>query len=78
MAALVRWHYVVLMATESQLYRKRAHEQRQVAEGTELHNARIRALHAAERWDALADQLDRVHAASAKRGAEKAARDAVP
>ena len=68
--------YAAAMATESQSYRKRADEQRREAEGSQLANARDRAPHAAERWDALADQLERVHAAAATREGEKAARDA--
>ena len=68
--------YAAAMTTESQIYRKRAEEQRQEAEGAKLANARERALHAAERWDALADQLERCRAVSEKREGEKAARDA--
>ena len=64
------------MVTESQSYRKRADEQRKEAAGTTLANARERALHAAERWDALAEQIERAHAAAATREGEKAARDA--
>ena len=64
------------MTTESFLYRQRAHEQREEAAKTTLPNVRARALHAAERWEVMADQLERSTAASAKREDEKAVRDA--
>ncbi len=64
------------MTTESDLYRQRAHEQREEAAKTNLPNVRARALHAAERWDVMADQSERSIAAAAKRDDEKAVRDA--
>jgi hypothetical protein len=64
------------MATESEHYRQRAQEQRDEAAKTTLPNARGRALHAAERWDVMADQLERSSAAAIKREADKADRDA--
>ena len=61
---------------ESDLYRQRAHEQREEAATTTLPNVRARALHAAERWDVMADRSERATAAATKRGDEKAVRDA--
>jgi hypothetical protein len=64
------------MATEAQMYRRHAKQQRDEAEKATLQNARARALHAAERWEMMADQLERSGAASIEREAEKAVRDA--
>jgi uncharacterized protein involved in exopolysaccharide biosynthesis len=58
------------------MYRQRAQEQRAAAGKAMLQNVRARALHAAERWDLMADQLELSSAATVKRDAEKAARDA--
>ena len=64
------------MSNDAELYRQRAQEQRQEAEATSLPNVRARALHAAERWETMADQAERSSAATIKRDAEKAIRDA--
>ena len=64
------------MSFESELYRRREREQREEAEQAKLPNARLRALHAAERWAGLAEQAERASAGTAKREGEKAARDA--
>jgi hypothetical protein len=58
------------------MYRQRANEQRKEAQSATLPNVRARALHAAERWDVMADQAARASAATMKRDAEKAVRDA--
>lgn len=64
------------MSFESELYRSREREQREEAERAKLPNARLRALHAAERWADLAEQAERASEATAEREGEKAARDA--
>lgn len=64
------------MTMESDLYRQRANEQREEAAKTNLPNVRARALHAADRWDVMADQSERSTAAAAKRDDEKAVTDA--
>jgi len=64
------------MSNDAELYRQRAQEQRPEAEATSLPNVRERALHAAERWDTMADQAERSSAATIQRDAEKAIRDA--
>jgi hypothetical protein len=71
-----RMLYAPAMSIESEAYRKRAQEQRAEAESATLANARARALHAAERWDVMADQAERASAATIKRDADKAVRDA--
>jgi hypothetical protein len=65
------------MATEAQMYRRHAQQQRGEAEKATLQNVRARALNAAERWDIMAEQLERSSAASIKREADKAVRDAL-
>lgn len=68
--------YLDGIITEPDLYRQRAHEHREEASKTTLPNVGARALHAAERWDVIADQSERSTAAAAKRDDEKAVRDA--
>jgi len=68
--------YLGGMTMESDLYRQRAHEQREEAAKTTLPNVRARALLAAERWDVMADQSERSTAAAARRDDEKSVRDA--
>jgi hypothetical protein len=46
------------MATESEMYRRHAQEQRDEAEKTSLPNVRARALHAADRWDLMAERAE--------------------
>lgn len=62
--------------TEADSYRQRAQEQLDEAEAATLPNVRARALHAAERWTLMAEQAERASAATVKRDAEKAVRDA--
>jgi hypothetical protein len=67
------------MSNDAEVYRQRALEQRQEAEAANLPNLpnlRARALHAAERWDTMADQAERSSAATLRRDVEKAIRDA--
>jgi hypothetical protein len=71
-----RMLYAPAMSIESEAYRKRAQEQREEAGRTTLPNAKARALHAAERWDLMAEQAERANAATIKRDADKAVRDA--
>lgn len=40
-------------------YRQRAIEQRRAADSTILHMVRLKHLHAAERWDFLAEEIER-------------------
>jgi hypothetical protein len=71
-----RMLYAPAMSIESEAYRKRAQDQREEAERATLPNAKARALHAAERWDVMAQQAERANAATIKRDADKAVRDA--
>lgn len=64
------------MSNDAEMYRQRAQEQRREAEEANLPNVRARALHAAERWQLMADQAARSSTAAIKRDAEKAMRDA--
>ena len=55
------------MADEARLYREPAAAERQIADSTTLPDVRDRALHAAKRWDELADQAERSEVAAAAR-----------
>lgn len=67
---------MLIMATDAELYRQRAEEQRKEAGTATLANVRARALHAAERWTLMAEQAERSSAATLRRDADKAVRDA--
>lgn len=65
-----RWPTQVSRDTHSEpveVYRQRAADQRQIAEGASLGGVRQRALDAAKAWDGLAYRLDMVASLAARR-----------
>jgi hypothetical protein len=55
------------MSEDPKLYRSRAEAERRLAASSSLENQKGKALHAAARWDELADSAERVREASAVR-----------
>lgn len=55
------------MANDATFYRDQAAKERHIADTTDLIMVRVRALHAAEKWDELAARTERAIASAAVR-----------